>query len=369
MSWLVHHKQSENLASEAHENLRAGDSARAVRLFKEAAQAEVLALGSLTPDKQRTIGVTAVSAVALWYRAGELDEAERLAHRSSALAGLPHFAKEQLRSLLQAIWNEYAQKKSGVSFLPGQVLVSVRGGDVITGGAPLDLIVEKVQGVQNLFYRTAEYLKALPLRKSGPPSKEVQERCKPWLFQSVPGSYQFAVAIQKPSQRELFPVDDLDPERLSHTFLSILKAAGDNSDEQMKTLVEDNGYRQTFLKMTRNLAPTGKKFSELEIRGTGDNAPVILSVISRKLISETLRAGKANLPGEAGQREVIEGVLRAVDLDADWITVAVDGESKTVKGIGTNVDDVIGPMVNHEVVVHVLRNQNRLKFIDIERRE
>jgi hypothetical protein len=40
--------------------------------------------------------------------------------------------------------------------LPGQVFFSVKGGDVVTGGAPLDLIVEKVQTIQPIFYRTIE---------------------------------------------------------------------------------------------------------------------------------------------------------------------------------------------------------------------
>jgi hypothetical protein len=67
--------------------------------------------------------------------------------------------------LLQAIWNEQAQKEAGVSFVSGQVVVSVKGGQVVTGGAPLDLILGKVHIVENLFYRTAEFLKSVPLRE------------------------------------------------------------------------------------------------------------------------------------------------------------------------------------------------------------
>ena len=54
------------------------------------------------------------------------------------------------------------RERAGIEFAPGQVLISVKGGDVIEGGAPLDLIVEKVQTVQSLFYRTAEFLVELP---------------------------------------------------------------------------------------------------------------------------------------------------------------------------------------------------------------
>ena len=122
------------------------------------------------------------------------------------------------------------------------MVISVRGGQIVAGGAPLDLIVEKVQTVQSLFYRTAEYLKALPLRKKGPPSKELQELCKPWIFQSVPGSYQFTVAVQKPAQGELFPGADLDPEVLTRKFLAILKASCESPDMDLRQEVDKEDY-------------------------------------------------------------------------------------------------------------------------------
>jgi len=223
----------------------------------QAATAEMRAFESIGADKPRTLGVTGVSAVSLWYKAGRLDEADQLAHRAAAIGAMPAFAVGELRTLLQAIWNEQAQKEAGVSFVSGQVVVSVKGGQVVTGGAPLDLILGKVQIVEKLFYRTAEFLKSLPLRKKGPPSREIQERCRPWLFQSVPGSYQFSVAIQKPPQGELFPSGEPEPELLTETFLSILRAAGEDPVEALKSVVPKDDYRETFLKMTRNLSPWG----------------------------------------------------------------------------------------------------------------
>jgi hypothetical protein len=96
-----------------------------------------------------------------------------------------------------------AQRKAGVSFASGQVVVSVKGREVVTGGAPLDAVLDKVQIIQSLFFRAAEYLKNIPLRKKGPPSKELQAQCGPWLFQSVPGSYQFAGRSKASSTRAL----------------------------------------------------------------------------------------------------------------------------------------------------------------------
>ena len=308
------------MAEAAHDAFRRGDIEQGKLLFRQAADLEAQALAALDPTKVRTLGITAVSTAALWYKAGEFQEAARAAHSASVIPSLPSFAMEELRSLLQAVWNEDARRDAGVSFVPGQVLVSVKGGDIVTGGAPLDLILEKVQTVQSLFYRTAEFLKAAPLRKKGPPSKDLQERCRPWLFQSVPGSYQFAVAIQKPLQTDMFPTVDPEPEVLTSTFLSILKAASEDPDEGLKKIVDKEDYRQTFLKMTRNLAPTGKTFDRMEISGVGDREPVVLHPGSRKIISDSLRGPVTN---PASQQKAMQYYSRVFYVLSIWIEIGL----------------------------------------------
>ena len=373
MSWAVLHSESEALASAAHEALAHGEGDRAADLFRRAAKAEENALDAIEPEKPRTLGITATSAAALWYKAGRLDEAARLAHRASAMHGIPAFALHDLRELLQAIWNEQAQRDAGVSFVPGQVVVSVKGGEVVSGGAPLDVVLDKVQIVQSLFYRTAEFVKDLPLRRHGPPSKALQARCRPWLFQSVPGSYQFAVAIQKPAQAELFPSDDPEPEVLTQTFLSILRTAGEDPSEGLKAVVPKDDYRTTFLKMARNFAPTGKVVEQIEIRGSDDRIPITLSSGSRRLISDLLRnavGDKRPALAAPDEETVLVGILRALHLDLDWIEVTVAEQHQRVVGVGDVVDDLIGPMVNREVRVRVRKNRRGiLSFIDIEQEE
>jgi hypothetical protein len=376
MNWSSEHRESERLAAAAHETLRHGDAKRAQDLFARAAMAERRALDYIGPDKPRTFGITAVSAVSLLYKAGCLDEAEQLAHRAAANSDMPSFALAELRALLQTIWYEQAQTQAGTSFLPEQMIVSIKGGEVIAGGAPLDLILGKVQIIEKMFYRIAEFLKSLPLRKKASPSKEIQELCRLWLLQTVPGSYQFIVALRKPLRLGTFPADDPEPETLMNTFLSIVRAAGEAPDEELKTVVPNDDYRETFMKMTRDLAPGDKAFDQIEIRGAGDHKPIILSANSRKLISDRLR-GSVFLPiGQVnevlladGQTEeaTLRGVLRAVDLDKGLLEVVVDGEREQVTGVGKVVDDLIGPMVNHEVRVRVRRGKrNALTFIDIE---
>jgi hypothetical protein len=369
MSWLAHHQTSEAAASEAHAALRRGDEVVAKSHFAEAAKAELLALRQLNAsEKPRTYGVTAVSAAALLYKADQPQEAEQFAHSTLSKPGLPDFATDQLREILQSIWNEQAQAAAGVRFVPGQVTVSVDGGEIVKGGAPLDLVVARVQTIQSIFYRTAEFLKNVPLRRQGSATKPIQELCRPWLFQSVPGSYQFTVAIQGPAQSDMFAEGEPEPRLVASTFMAILEGAASDPEVNLPKVVPDADYRATFLKLARNLAPSGRTFSHLELRSSQGRAPVVLTQDSRKAMTSAIRGRVSESPAQTQSSEVaLRGVLRAVHLEKDWIEVYVGDAPVRVTGVGEAVDDVIGPMVNHTVLVHVSKDaKGSFSFRDIE---
>lgn len=365
MTWNTFHSESERLATEAQLAARDRNRDLALDLYRRSAEAERKALSLVGSDKVRTKAITAVSAVALCFKAREFAAAEQLAHEMLADTSLPEFARADLRNLVQAIWTEGAKQTAGVSFLPGQVTVSVKGGEVVTGGAPLDLIVEKVQTIQSLFYRTIEFLQGATHRTRGRPAREIQDACRPWLFQAAPGSYQFAVAIQKPTQPDFFK-EDVEPERIADHFMEIVGASGNEDTARMGLLVPDPAYRSTFLKLTRNLAPTGKSFEAIELRSAGESRPVSLSIESRANISRALKTERASSDGSVVETEDLRGTLRAVHLDKDWLDVIVDGISTHVVGLEDEIDDVIGPMVNKQVVVRVERAGGKLRYVDIE---
>lgn len=103
MSWLEFHEQSEKLAMDAAASFQRGERDIALRLYGDAAKYEENALAELDSSKLRTRGVTAVSAVALWFKAAEYDLAEGLADAMLADQDMPDFAREQLKDLVQVI--------------------------------------------------------------------------------------------------------------------------------------------------------------------------------------------------------------------------------------------------------------------------
>lgn len=113
MNWPTLHSQSETYASRAEAARRKGEIEEAERLYARAAEAESDALQYLDSSKERTLGVSAVSAVALWYKARLFDRAQSTAYRWLATGQLPLFATDQLKELLQAIWNSETLKREG----------------------------------------------------------------------------------------------------------------------------------------------------------------------------------------------------------------------------------------------------------------
>ncbi|MDS3862406.1 hypothetical protein RIF25_16540 [Thermosynechococcaceae cyanobacterium BACA0444] len=368
MSWLVHHTRSEEYAAQAEQLFRRQQFSRAAELYRLAAEAETNALNTLDKSKIRTIGITAVSAVSLYSKAQEFALAKRIAHKWLASELLPSFAVDELEDLLQVIRYEQSRAKSGIQFIEGEVLVSVSGGEVLYGAAPLELILRKVEQVKSLFYRTTEFLLEKPHRTRGLPGQDVKDQCDPWLFQAPAGSYQFEVRVRRQKNFEQLILGDivdteLRVEQITKKFLEIVRATTQDPEGELIEVVPQEDYRETFLKLTRELAPpvSGKSFDQMEIKSTSDfdSQPVVLRPDTRKAIKNVLKKPEIVSP-ELTQHKIrqLKGTLRGLQLDKDWIEVNIDGKTERIYE-AKEIDDVIGPMVDRRVVVEVLERSDR----------
>lgn len=119
------------------------------------------------------------------------------------------------------------------------------------------------------------------------------------------------------------------------------------------------------------MAPTGKTFERLEIRDASAPAiePVSLEASSRQELNAALKKLRSPKVQQAdGEVVQVKGILRGLHLDQDWLEIVERDSPKPtrVQGAGDVLDDVVGPMVNHRVVVTAVRRQNKLTYQDIE---
>ena len=114
MSWVDNHEVSARLAANAETALHDGREDQAACLYSDAAEAEDKAVAGLDPSSARTLGITAVSAVSLRFKAArhtrdKATRTRRFARAEEAAEAwldrctLPSFAEDQLRDLLLSI--------------------------------------------------------------------------------------------------------------------------------------------------------------------------------------------------------------------------------------------------------------------------
>lgn len=378
MTWLEHHTTSQRMAADAELAVREGQSERAEALYRLAAEEEARAIEALSPEKTRTLGITAVSVASLWFMAHDYARAQEVAYRWLSGDRLPPFAVAHLRDLLQTVWGEEMRSASQIKFLRGDVMVSVSGGEILYGGAPLDLILRKVEEIKAVVVRTIEMKLGQPFRRGRSAADSIRDFFEPWLIQQPAGSYQFAIRVRTPQQLDMFPGQMPEVETVATTALEILRASVEDPERELARVVPNEEYRSAFLKLARNLAPTGKTFGQLSVgSATAAAAPVIMLPAARTTMNDVLRKQAPKLlADEAPTTQRVRGILRGLSLDRDTLDVAVKKDDGTIEEVriwdaGETLDDVVGPMVNRPVIVEAFRKKGgtRLHLRDIQPEE
>lgn len=370
------HNQAQELSIAAELALRAGDRPEAYRLYAEAAELEREAFTQLPADKPRSRGILAVSYAALLFKAKEYERAEAEIYRILAGDLDPAF-RAPLKELLQVSWEEQELLKVQLQYSDDEILVALRGGEIGMGTARADVAVRYMNAVHSLAYRAAECDAGLTLRSKGPPSPAIQSFLQARATQPAVGSYRFSIRFVEPAQTHLFPeqVALPDSKRVSTVVVQVLRTITGADPAALERLVPRPEYRLALARLARNLVPGGAALTEVEVRQAHDSPDeaVRLHVDQKRRINETIRT---LLPAsdhlEATERS-LQGVLRALDLDRNWLEIRT-GEGKNIRvQTGANeLDDVIGPLVNRKVLARVTCSQlsssqkTTFRLVDIE---
>lgn len=372
MSWKEHHRASEVFAARAEQALRHDESDAARELYAHAAAAEERAASDLDRSKRRTLGISVVSAVALHYKSEDFCQAQSVAYHWLAAGLLPEFAVRQLRFLLETMWAEEGRDLTGVQFAARRLLVSAQGGEVLPGGARLDLIAATLKQVSTLLQRTAELLHGAPFRSRGQPNAYIKENVRPWILQTAPGSFQFAVALQQPDRVAHLPTRDSFQSNVVDRSVAILATALAGSDRGFRDDVPDPRYRGAILKLARDLSPSGMTDARLLLRSTdaaSRDHEVILDSETHRAFDDAFRRHEAE--GLEEEEELFQtqlvGRLRAVDLNKHWLELTRENGTVRVVDIADDAQDRVAGFVNEQVVVVAATDGSRNRFRGIER--
>lgn len=346
------HRQAEILAAEAAAAQREGRRNEALELYAKAASFEKAAFEQTLPEKQRTRSVLAVSLVSLFYKACLYREAELEIFSLLASQQMLPWAELQLRELLEVVTDEsLIEKKLNRRYTGDSVTVSLRGGEIGAGTGPLDLILEKTSGFRNLLYRFAEYVGKYPLRLRGAPPKDLLDLLQVRAVQPGVGSYRIEIKLTEPAQLQLFEKPTISPLEVSSTLFSFLHTLNVGTREAVEELVPDPRYRKALLELVRNVAPTGRRLTEIGVyRQKGDETE---SVYLTAALPEKVRRVLPPKPKEPGaEYKELRGVLRALHLDENWLEITLpDDQHEKCDTLPDMLDDVVGPMVNRQVLV------------------
>ena len=350
-----------------------GDPESAAFLFREAAAVEAKALDRVPENKPRTRGILAVSAISLHFKGDDLVEAERLAHQLMGRGAVPEFASTQLRELLEAIWEKQTLRAANLELSEDAISVSLKGGLIGYGSAPTELVVEKLTAMHRLFYRTAEWLGDLPLRRRGPPSPSIREMCQPWIGQPQVGSFKFGIRLGRSLQPQFPELDgvQIQPGRIADTVMDLIRGVSPSGPQppsyaNLQNLVPQKDYRHALLRLIRNIAPDGTRSKTIEFvtRRERTVRSATLTPHARQFVQDSLREG---VPSDDDEVQV-NGSLRALNLETDWLHIITpQGVRVTCKMAHEALDDVIGLMVNRPVLAHGKYDRRRCLHIrDIE---
>jgi len=190
------------------------------------------------------------------------------------------------------------------------------------------------------------------LRRSGNPPKEVLELVQARALEPAPGSYLLEVRLTEPLQLALFEKTRVSPHDVSENMFNFLDCLTHKYDyEKLEELVPQTDYRKALLQLTRNISPGGRRIKEIGIyRKQKDKVQSIY-------LTDALPARiKEVIPKETREHESqkeLRGILRALDLNKNFLILTLqDGQKEKCDIPRDMLDDVVGPMVNRDVVVH-----------------
>lgn len=291
-------------------------------------------------------GVLAISAVCLWHRAGQWDEAARAG--CGFLASPEQIGDDEKIRIERLVERAWRMRELGEMLAPQDGFISLEarlsGGLVRVGLAPSSAVAERREVLTPLLLRTAELQSGCLFRRTGP-----SVLAGSYMIYEAPAlasSYTLRLYIGATAQRAEVAAA---PHEVVERFLAIATAAVEGA-EQLRQLVPDEQYARVFLRGLRDLAPGGESVGEVSFssvsRGRASDTVTLLPE-SRGQLTHALAVEGPEAP------LTFEGVLKSVNLRGPRPSIVIEAGFQVARFLlrkGEH-EDTIGPKLTRRVRV------------------
>jgi hypothetical protein len=342
------HRRSEELAFAAERAERGGAIDVARTAFAEAAKLEENAAWKIPESEPRLRSLFGISAVSLWLKAAEWDDAARA---GCTFLAFPKFltpdGRRELESLVDRAWRSrelstvFGRERDAFVGLETRLL----GGSIRAGVAPAGIVAERREVLVPMLYRVAEWRGRRKFRRAGVSSfaaslevVEAPARAASFGVRLFVGSIGQQVTAGEPNH----------PRDIISGFLELASAA---AEDRLASVSEDADYTRAFARAFRDLAGDGThvasvEFAQVDARSGG--RPISLGPQQRTALTAILTQVDRARPLQ------LDGVLKSVNLRGREPTIWIEREKdppvrlRIAKG---EHDDTIGPKLNRPVRV------------------
>jgi len=358
---MAAYDESQDLIVQAEQASRAGRHPEARSLYGQAAALQRQLLEALPEGRFRTRSAVGLSAASLLWRAGDLAQAERLAHELMAQEWLEARARTGLQELLGRIWTQSAASPGMAPAGAQPLSLTLSGGSVTHGLAPADVVEHAVELCRRFLRRMAAWCVGDPFQRLPAGDTPEVERYRVLLATPVPGSYRLDFYVATAGQfgeRPELPLEVQEsptpgPSDIIDTCLRFARFVREGNRDGVRDLVTQEEYRESLVRLVRSLVPDGRAVAEVELRPPEAPAEEAVRFRAPHRSAVTSLLHDVCPPPRRGDGErplALRGVLMKVDLYTSVIEVTSETGRRRFK-IPAVLDDVIGPMLNKPVKV------------------
>ena len=372
------HRKAMDFADAAFLARRKGNSVQAHEYYRQALAREREAANAISDryDLEPSRSVLYRSAATLALSCRDFREAERLAACGLVGENVPEEICEELHDVLADVQRSRHHKLHGIIVPSDELQLSLEGAAVGHGVIRDNLLGPRVQTVGILLRRTMSRLRRRPFEEE---SAYHRQRPDAFVYVSPPVAASHMIGFRigtrpmEPMNTPLSEMEESAPSRNLFTevvdeFLTCIDLVNKKDMRGLRKRIRDKTYYRNFLALARSIAPDGSDICSVEFATTleGEERRVVFS--SQRDSLQCLEIMDSHRT--TTERIKIQGkLLKASVIQQSMGSIQVVEDSKTKHTIRVPrglMADVVGPMLEEEIVVTAANYGNRSVLIDID---